>query len=834
MAIIQNTKEQNTIPSFFPNQFVTEKEKSQDWWIKGTMDYFSNVAYSQYVNRKQVMQRNYDILDGKLKKEDFYEDQNVKSFVEILTKDTSLPSHIKNYSIMLAPINQLLGEVTGRPDEIMIRAFDSLSKLEEDDYKTTVLREYVESALKAKVYEKIKASGIEVPEEEINTMTAKEAEKKILSYSSVAEKWGSHILEACKMEFDIKKKEEDAAFHFFRTGHEYYHVYEDNSKFGFNIETVKPTNVWVLSGPDKNFTSDPSGRMNSAYAAGIIRVMEISEIIEAFPQITKEEIEHLIENANSIQGILSPRESNLSTNETGPGSIKYDTYDPLVLNELTILQSELGIDSSIDFLGVHPNIGSFGYKYLVNIAYFASKRKIGKLTYLDEFGLEQTVFVDESYREGTHPTEVSVEWGWINQWYKGLKIGTDVYHIEPLKLFNYCPIIGVGNITPLVEHMKPFQIIYNVCMNQLFELLGKEIGNVAAVNIRRVPRTKDGDPQDDIEIFEAETREKGILYDDDSIENTKVPVSNQTVARNVDLSRTSEIQSRYNLAAAIKNECWSIIGMNRERLGSISATQTATGVNAAINQSYTQTEYMMSLHDYVKVQLYQAILDAALYIESSKPESVLSYVNSNGESMFVSVNGSDIKLRNLLVYVTNRNEDKRTYNEVLALSNMLANRGEVHPYDVISMKISKSFRELMKNFKESKEKYEQMQAQESQIRQQELENDRMIKQVEIQLEREKMMFEAQQRELDRIKDKEVAIINATRYGNVNLEDADKDKVFDIMETQKMIERKQEIDKDIQLKERKLDIEEEKLRVARENMKNDLEIAKENAKNRKKK
>ena len=44
--------------------------------------------------------------------------------------------------------------------------------------------------------------------------------------------------------------------------------------------------------------------------------------------------------------------------------------------------------------------------------------------------------------------------------------------------------------------MKPFQVIYNICMNQLYKLLEKEIGNVAAVNLRRIPRVKDGDGQD--------------------------------------------------------------------------------------------------------------------------------------------------------------------------------------------------------------------------------------------------------------------------------------------------------------------------------------------------
>ena len=110
-----------------------------------------------------------------------------------------------------------------------------------------------------------------------------------------------------------------------------------------------------------------------------------------------------------------------------------------------------------------------------------------------------------------------------------------------------------------------------------------------------------------------EARERGIIFDDDSPENTKSPVSNTSVAKNIDLTRTNEIQSRYNLALQIKAECWELIGMSKQRLGSTSASESATGVNAAITQSYSQTEPMFVAHEYVLGQLYQAIIDASMY-----------------------------------------------------------------------------------------------------------------------------------------------------------------------------------------------------------------------------
>ena len=115
--------------------------------------------------------------------------------------------------------------------------------------------------------------------------------------------------------------------------------------------------------------------------------------------------------------------------------------------------------------------------------------------------------------------------------------------------------------------MKPFQVIYNVCMNQLYKLLEKEVGKVQLMSLRHIPIPKDGDAQDALDIWEMEARNRGVVFIDDSPENLKAPSSfNQFTA--LDLTRTQEIQSRYTLAQQIKNECWELVGMSRQRMGS--------------------------------------------------------------------------------------------------------------------------------------------------------------------------------------------------------------------------------------------------------------------------
>ena len=858
MAIIRYTKDATIRYAYlniFPDQFKTDKEKQDESWVKNTMDYFANKAYAEYIKNRDTFVKNYDLMKGILRMEDFYQENEVKSFTDMLTADLGLPAYVKMYSIITTPVNELVGEITKRPDTFRVKAFDDDSKSEELEFKTGILQEYVLQEAKKRILEKVAMEGEEIDDEQLEQMTMEEVKDELDSYTSVAEKWANHVLTCQKAEFNLKEKSEDAFRDMLISGREYYHIYEDNSKLGYNVEVANPKNTWFLTTPDRKYISDPTGRAIGAYAAGTVQVMELSEIIESVPDLTKEEIDHL---RSSLQdyGLINVRESNLGNPDVTPGidSVTYDTYDPLVLQTRMMIESEMkeNNDGLKDFLGLTSNVSSFGYKYVVVRSYWLSKKKIGKLIYTDKMGNEQSTLVDESYKSGTIPTQQSLEWGWINQWYQGTKVGPDIYHIKPYKLLNYCPIIGITyevkntESKSLVDLMKPFQVIYNVCMNQLYKLLEKEVGKVYLTSIRHVPIPKDGDAQDALDVWEMEARNRGVVFIDDSPENLKSPSSfNQH--REIDLTRTQEIQSRYNLAQQIKAECWELIGMSRQRMGDVSASESATGTQAAITQSYSQTEPLFVAHEYVMGQLYQAIIDASLYVESSKPQSTLSYITSEGESAFVQVNGSDLKFRDLKVFLTNRPEDTQMFNELRQLAQpLMQNGGSL--YDVIELYSSKSMRQMKKVFKTLRDQQIAMEQQKAQQEQQRIEQQGQIAEAQIaqaqSMKDQDVANENYQNELDRINKKEIALIAAESKSGP-LSDLDVSGVPDVLEISKLSNDQMKAAKDYEIKMaqinsdnrkemQKLQIEREKLQVARENQANDLAVAKENAKGRAKK
>jgi hypothetical protein len=856
MAIIRYTKDATIRYAYlniFPDQFKTEKEKMDESWIKNTMDYFANKSYAEYVKNRDTFVKNYDLVKGILRMDDFYQDvPEVKSFTDMLTQNLELPAYVKMYSIITTPLNELIGEISKRPDAFRVKAFDDDSKSEELEFKTGILQEYVMNQAKQKILEKAAMAGEELEEEQVQQMTMEQVQDELGSYTSIAEKWANHVLTCQKADFVLKEKSEDAFRDMLISAREFYHIYEDNSKVGYNVEVANPKNTWFLTTPDRKYVSDPTGRAQAAYAAGTVQVMELSEIIEAIPDITKDEIDHL---RSSLQdyGLINVRESNLGNPDAGNGidSVQYDTFDPLVLQTRMIIESEMknNDDGLQDFLGLTSNVSSFGYKYVVVRAYWISKKKIGKLIFIDEMGNEQSMLVDENYKSGTMPTQQSLEWGWINEWYQGIKIGPDIYHIKPFKLLNYCPIIGVVHeiknteAKSLIDMMKPFQVLYNVCMNQLYKLLEKEVGKVQLMSLRHIPIPKDGDAQDALDIWEMEARNRGVVFIDDSPENLKAPSSfNQFTS--LDLTRTQEIQSRYNLAVQLKNECWELVGMSKQRLGSVSASETATGTNTAITQSYSQTEPLFVAHEYVLGQLYQAIIDASLYIESKKPQSTISYITSEGESAFVQVNGTDLKFRDLKVFLTNRPEDQKMFSEIRSLSQaVLQNGGSL--YDIIELYSTNSVRQMKKVFKSLKDRQEQLQDQQMQQKQQEMEQQQQIAQAQIeqakQAQAEQFAHEDYQNELDRINRVQLAMIAAESKAGP-LSDLDQSGTADVLEMSKLSTETNNAAKDYEIKKaeiqnenkkdnNKMIIEREKLDVERENQKNDVEVAKINARNR---
>ena len=204
-----------------------------------------------------------------------------------------------------------------------------------------------------------------------------------------------------------------------------------------------------------------------------------------------------------------------------------------------------------------------------------------------------------------------------------------------------------------------------------------------------------------------------------------------------------------------------------------------------------------------------------------------------------------MKLRDLKVFITNRPEDTQMFNELRQLSQAVIQNGGTL-YDIIELYSTKSMREMKKTFKNLKDRQQQLQDQQMQQQQQQIEQQQQIAAAQLQAQQqqqqEMLANQNYQQELDRINKKEIALINAAARGEAATQDVDESGTPDILEISNLSMQQSKAAQDYQVKMQdiqsknnqamqKMQLEKEKLNVARENMKNDVEVAKINAANR---
>lgn len=789
---------------FYPEQFVSLSDKQKEYWIKSTMDYFANIAFAQY-KQNITFRKNYRLLNGEFNFSDYTNVPEMQELISYLNdvpdQEPEVPQHLKHYPIVNPPINQLKGELINRPHKYKVKAVDDEAINETIDFRTELIKEHFLKKLEAQ----LEGQPID-PEQEAQMQ--QEIQNKILDYTSVAEEWGNKTLNALKYHFNFREKSQQAFLDFLVTGKEFHHFYPDNSRLGFTYKTENPSNVWYLANRNAQYTTD-------CWALGTIEVLSMSEIVERY-NLTGEEVEHL--KNRSLQ--------NLRNNEYSPlAPALPDPNDPLW---------QLTFENVGDFAngGIDHNVFSFNsqHSYTVVTSYWQSKKRIFKRTYLDEEGFQQEMFVSEDYKMDKTLGDITLEELWINEWWRGIKIGADIYvNVEPLEFTQNAPIVGIINTTrntqgkSLLDLLKPYQVLYNICMNQLWELLEKEIGVVFLGDLKVVPKK---DSQDPIETMLWNAKNRGTLLIDTSIENTGGAVQFNQFSR-IDLTRSQEIQARIQLAQQLRLEAYELVGLTRQRLGNSQASDTATAANNALIQSFAQTETWFAWHDNILQKVYQTILDMAQYIELQKPTSTLNYLNSELETVFLQVSKNEL-LHELFVFVSSYAEDKVTLEQLKQLAQPAMQNG-AELSEMVDLFTANSERSLRKTLADVQKRKEAIRQQEQALKQQQLEQQQAQFEQKMQMEAAQKAEEARREDMNKQLDREnrLQVVQLQGIANEGSYNPEVDTTGLLIEQTKIAQdiSKQTYEKVTKNKE--LSLKEKELALKEKDIDNKLKIAQTN-------
>ena len=772
--------------------------------MKSTMDYFANIAFAQY-KQNITFRKNYRLLNGEFNFSDYTNIPEMQELISYLNdvpdQEPEVPQHLKHYPIVNPPINQLKGELINRPHKYKVKAVDDEAVNETIDFRTELIKEHFVKKLEAQ----LEGQPID-PEQEAQMQ--QELQNKILDYTSVAEEWGNKTLNALKYHFNFREKSQQAFLDFLVTGKEFHHFYPDNSRLGFTYKTENPSNVWYLANRNAQYTSD-------CWALGLIEVLSMSEIVERY-NLTGEEVEHL--KNRSLQ--------NLRNNEYSPlAPALPDPNDPLW---------QLTFENVGDFAngGIDHNVFSFNsqHSYTVVTSYWQSKKRIFKRTYLDEEGFQQEMFVSEDYKMDKTLGDITLEELWINEWWRGIKIGADIYvNVEPLEFTQSAPIVGIINTTrntqgkSLLDLLKPYQVLYNICMNQLWELLEKEIGVVFLGDLKVVPKK---DSQDPIETMLWNAKNRGTLLIDTSIENTGGAVQFNQFSR-LDLTRSQEIQARIQLAQQLRLEAYELVGLTRQRLGNSQASDTATAANNALIQSFAQTETWFAWHDNILQKVYQTILDMAQYIELQKPTSTLNYLNSELETVFLRVSKQEL-LHELFVFVSSYAEDKVTLEQLKQLAQPAMQNG-AELSEMVDLFTANSERSLRKTLGDVQKRKEAIRQQEQALKQQQLEQQQAQFEQKMQMDAAQNAEDARREDMNKQLDREnrLQVVQLQGIANEGSYNPDVDTTGLLIQQTKLAQEVSKQTYEKVAKDKELSLKEKELALKEKDIDNKLKIAQTN-------
>lgn len=563
-------------------------------------------------------------------------------------------------------------------------------------------------------------------DEKMKELTPPQLEKYMREdFYTAAEKFGQHVLELDKERFNTKEKDAEEFEDMLVADRCFRHFYLTAT--GYNQETWNPLQVFFHRSPEVKNIEDGD-------YVGRVYWLSKAQIVDRFGWLmTKDQVEALYPKESKKyvgdKGIM---------NEAFSASVyPFEGYrDYMTQINALGFDPHTGFPYGIDTVNQMSNIDMdmlFGTGYNLNFrtddivqvteAYWRSQRKIGKLNYINtETGESESIIVDETFdpklfdieevnetfEDSDEPNTVS--WAWVTQIWKGAKINVNYadtitsqdddnkftqramyIDIKPAPVqFKgdyspyHCklPVIGQvfnnrnGMSMSLVDLIKPYQIFYNVCYNQAYELSQREIGKFILMDMNILPNLKDWGGGENFEKFLAVAKGLGV-----GVVDTRTTGTGQTsfAANNsyqvMDASESDRIAAKINMAVLIEQQAYKQLGITDARLGQIQASTTATGVEQSVNNSYAQTEsYFEKFYNY-KRRVLAANLEIAQYVFSKEKDITLMYTMSDLSRGYVNITDPDLLLRNLGVYPTFSQEIARqkALIEQLALNNNTAN-----------------------------------------------------------------------------------------------------------------------------------------------------------------
>jgi hypothetical protein len=635
---------------FFPKQKIPTDQKN-DEFFKKCIDACETMLYyrSGLSRSKQIdMESNINVYKGVVVPEDLE-----KMFNPMDLEGITFPSETRNYPICAPKIDLLVGEEWMRRDSWMVRSMNESAVSGKQDQQKELIMNYLQQELQNPNYSQQEAQ--------------RNIEKlgKYLKYSwkDGTELTASRLLAYIYKEQNLKKQFNDGMIDNLVPGREIYRIDEVNGEV--IVEKVDPRQLHPL-GQTNDFRVEDSDIIIQ------IQYLPVGKIIDEFYDFLSDDDVKYLEG-----GIAAKKDE---------GVLNYSYVNPRLYYPVNLSDDDPRLIEVDNEMANYGYVGPFDDKGNVRVvrARWRGRKKLGKLTYIDDQGDEQTDWVSENYKIDPDKGE-KVSWKWVNEAYEGNKLAGRIYvkfgprkfQMRRMNNKSKCDLgfIGTDCGVSMMSRMKPFQFAYNVYMRRLELLCARFGGPIIELDTSKIPDDWD------LDKWMYYLHVLGYMISDPWNEGKKGAAQgklagnmNTTGSRAISPEIGNFIQQNIQMLQYIEGQLGTIAGVTKQREGQVDNRETASGVERAVTQSSHVTERWFAIHEDTKRRVLQACIDVAKQVYKGKNVKA-DFILDDMSRVFLDFNGDDIAYTDFDIFVNSSSEDLRIRQTIEGLAQSMIQNG---------------------------------------------------------------------------------------------------------------------------------------------------------------
>lgn len=799
--------EDNLYNANFPQQKLPLKKKDEQWQhdcVNYIIGEGNVVSGGMQKTRFSELQTYYDLYNS------IFDEKDFKRITNPFKVSDGFPATPQDFNIIRPKVDLLIGEETKRPFNFRVVRTSQDATSDLMDQEKEMLIQYMMSAIMGRMspeeqqqFQQQLQSGEIMPPEEIGKYMRSD-------YKDVIENTAYHSLmyirEKCGIDNEFIKGWKDGLI----AGQEVYYVGVQNGDP--YMERVNPVYFSFDQSPDLEFIEDAS------WCCRKMR-LPVAEVYDRYHDKLSEK------DLDKLNEMLTGRPSN-DLGEKDPvdnfNHIQMHIYDNPVFDQKT--------------------------RHNINVWHccWKSFKKIKYVTFQDENGDAQIEIVDEFYKPVG--TEIGIDEDWIVEVWEGYRAGSDLYFgIQPVayqhisidqpdsQKLPYCgAIYSNTNSKPrsLVSILKPLQYMYIVLWYRLELAIARDKGKVINMDITQIPKSMNITPDRwmhylssvGVNFINPYENQWGIP----GREGGKPAMFNQITS--LDLTMSNVIAEYIQLMDKIEQLAGTITGITEQRQGAISTSELVGSVERSVLQSSHITEPLFLVHNQCKKHVLTMLLNTAKGVWEESGKKKLQYVFDNGERAFLAIT-KQFYYEDMDVFVSDTSKDAENIAKLQQLIQPAMQNG-ASLLEAAEVLTNDNFNIVKQKLKDMQDRQDQLQQQQQEAQQQQA---MQLQQMQNEAKEQELMLKEAEMDLQRYKidadnQTKIAVAEISTYRGTEDKDINMNGIPDPMEIAKDATQQRKIDSEAYTKRyearQKKEIEDKKISLAKEQMKHESELQKQ--------